>query len=59
VENDNKNQKLIKDKWIRDMIEVIVEEPEMILVEEIKNAREKDEEVIKVVEKIKKQELRH
>jgi len=52
VENDNKNQKLIKDKWIRDMMEVIVEEPEMIFVEKIKNAREKDEEVIKVVEKI-------
>ena len=50
VENDNKNQKLIKDKWIRDMMEVIVEEPEIILVEKIKSAREKDEEVIKVVE---------
>ena len=58
VENDNKNQKLIKNKWIRDMMEVVVEEPEMILVEKIKNAREKDEEVIKVVEKMKKAEVK-
>ena len=40
------------------MMEVVVEEPEMILVEKIKNAREKDEEVIKVVEKMKKAEVK-
>jgi len=32
------------------MMEVVVEEPEMKLVENIKRAREKDEKVVKVVE---------
>jgi len=40
------------------MMEVVVEESEMILVEKIKNAREKDEEVIKVVKKMKKAEVK-
>ena len=40
------------------MMEIIVEEPEMILVEKIKKIREKNEEVIKVVEKMKKAEVK-
>jgi len=35
-------------------MEVVVEGPEIILVEKIKRVREKDEEVVKVVEKMKK-----
>jgi len=58
VENNNENQKLIKEEWIREMIEVVVEEPEMILVEKIKKARGKDKEVVRVVEKIKKVEVK-
>ena len=54
IENNNENQKLIKEEWIRGMIEVVVEGLEMMLVEKIKRAREKDEEVVKVVEKMKK-----
>ena len=36
VENDNKNQKLIKKEQIRGMIKVVVEGPEMMLLEKIK-----------------------
>ena len=54
IENDNKNQKLIKEEWIRGMMEVIVEEPKMILVEKIKRTRGKDEEVVRVVKQMKK-----
>ena len=36
------------------MIEVVVERPEMMLLEKIKKARGKDEEVVRVVEEIKK-----
>jgi len=54
VENNNENQKLIKEEWIKGMIEVVVKGPEMMLVEKMKRAREKDEEVVKVVEKMKK-----
>ena len=58
IENNNENQKLIKEEWIRGMIEVVVEGLEMMLVEKIKRAREKDEEVVKVVEKMKKAEVK-
>ena len=54
VENDNENQKLIKEEWVREMIEVVVKEPETMLLEKIKKARGKDKEVVKVVEEIKK-----
>ena len=54
VENDNENQKLIKEEWVRGMIEVVVERPKTMLLEKIKKARGKDKEVVKVVEEIKK-----
>ena len=54
IKNDNENQKLIKKERIREMMEVVVEEPETMLVEKIKRARGKDEKVVKVVEKMKK-----
>ena len=47
VENNNKNQKLIKEEWIRKMIEVVVKETEG-----------KDERAVKVVEEMKKQRLK-
>ena len=53
VENNNKNQKLIKEEQICDLTEV-VKEPEIDIIEKIKIARRKDEKVVKVVEKIKK-----
>jgi len=40
------------------MIEVVVEGLETVLVEKVKRAREKDNEVIKVVEEIKKAEVK-
>jgi len=54
VENDNENQKLIKEEWIRGIMEVVVEGPETMLLEKIKKARGKNEEVVRVVEKMKK-----
>ena len=47
VENNNKNQKLIKEEWIRKMIEVVV-----------KGTEGKDERAVKVVEEMKKQRLK-
>jgi len=59
IENDNKNQKLIKEEWVQGMTEVVEEGSEAELVEKIKRAREKDEEVVKVVEEMKKMEVRN
>jgi len=54
VDKDNENQVFIKDNWICSMYEVVVEGPEVDLLEKIKKARGKDEDVIKVVEEMKK-----
>ena len=51
VKNDKENQKLIKEEWIREMMEVVVEELETILVEKIKKAKEKDKKVVKRLRK--------
>ena len=59
VENDNEDQKLIKEEWIREMMKVVVKELEMILIEKMKRAREKDKEVVRVIEETKKVGVRN
>ena len=54
VDKDNDNQVFIKDNWIRSIYEVIIEGPEIDLVEKIKKARSKDKDVVRVVEEMKK-----
>jgi len=54
VDKDNENQVFIKNNWIHSMYEVIVEGPEVNLVEKIKKARSKDEDVVRVVKEMKK-----
>jgi len=58
VDRDNNNQIFIKDNWIHSMYEVVVEGPEVDLLEKIKKARSKDEDIIRVVEEMKKTEVR-
>ena len=58
IEKDNDNQVFIKDNWIRSLYEIVVEGPEVDLVEKIKKARSKDEDVIRVVEEMKKAGIR-
>ena len=54
VENDNNNQVFIKDNWICSLKEVVIEGPEVDIVEKIKRARSKNEEVVRIVEEMKK-----
>ena len=54
VEKDNNNQVVIKDNWIHGLEEVVIEEPEVDIVEKIKRARGKNKEVVRIVEKMKK-----
>jgi len=54
VDRDNENQIFIKDNWICSMQEVVVEGLEVNIVEKIKKARSKDEDVVRVVEEMKK-----
>ena len=55
VEKDNENQVMLKEEWLEvRAMEPLIEGPEEEIVKTIKEARDKDEEVIKVVEKMKK-----
>ena len=54
IEKDNDNQVFIKDNWIRSLEEVVIEGPEVDIIEKIKKARSKDEEVVRIVEEMKK-----
>ena len=55
VERDNENQVMLKEEWLEiRAMEQLVEGPEEEIVKKIKEARDKDEEVIKAVEEIKK-----
>jgi len=55
VERDNKNQVILKEEWLEiRAMEQLVEGLEKEIVKRIKEARDKDEEVIKMVEEMKK-----
>ena len=54
VENNNDNQIFIKDNWIYSLKEVVIEGPEIDIVEKIKKTRSKNKEVVRIVKKIKK-----
>jgi len=54
TDKDNENQIFIKDHWIRSMYEVVVEGPEVEVVEKIKKARNKDKDIVRVVEEMKR-----
>jgi len=58
MDKDNENQVFIKNNWIRSMYEVVVEGPEVDLLEKIKKTRSKDEDIVRVVEEIKKAGVR-
>ena len=58
VDKDNENQVFIKNNWIHSMYEVVVEGLEVDIVEKIKKVRSKDKDVIRVVEEMKKAEVR-
>jgi len=55
VEKDNENQVMLKEEWIEvRLMEQLVERPEEEIVKKIKETRDKDKEVIKAVEEMKK-----
>ena len=55
VEKHNENQVMVKEEWLEvRAIEQLIEGPEERIVKKIKEAKDKDEEIIKVVEEMKK-----
>jgi len=57
MERDNDNQIIIKDNWLHKLEKVVIEGPEVEIME-IKKARDKDEEVVKIVEEMKKAKVK-
>ena len=58
VDRDNENQVVIKDNWIRSLQEVVIEGPEIDILEKIKKARSKDEDIVRIVEEMKKAKVK-
>ena len=54
INRDNKNQIVIKNNWIHKLQELVIEGPEVDIIEKIKKARDKDEDVVRGVEEMKK-----
>jgi len=58
VEKNNDNQIFIKDNWICSLQEVVIERPEVEMLEKIKRARSKNEDIVRVVKEIKKAKVK-
>ena len=58
VEKDNEDQVVIKDNWICKLQKVVIERPEVELLEKIKKARSRNEDIIRIVEKMKKTKIK-
>ena len=58
VDRDNENQVVIKENWVYNLQEVVIEGLEVDIVEKIKKARSKDENVIRVVEEMKRAKVK-
>ena len=58
VDKNNEDQVFIKDCWLCSLHEVVIKGLEGDIVEKIRKARSKDKEVVRVVEKMKKAEIR-
>jgi len=58
VEKDNENQVFIKNSWIHSLQEIVIEGPEMKILEKIKKVRSRDEDIVRVVENMKKAKVK-
>jgi len=58
IDKDNEDRVLIKDNWIHNLQEVLIERPEVGILEKIKKARSKDKDIVRVVEEMKKAKVR-
>jgi len=57
IEKNNENQIFIKNCWLYSLYEVVIEEPEVDIVEKIKKAKGRDKEIVRVVKEIKNRML--
>ncbi len=53
-----KQREITKDNWLCKLEEVVIEGPEVEIIKKIKKARSKDEEVVRIVEEMKKAKVK-
>jgi len=59
IVNDlDNNQIIVKDNWLHRLEEVIIEGPEVDILEKIKKARSRDKDVVRIVEEMKKAKVK-
>ena len=58
IEKDNNNQISIKNCQLYNLHEIVVKELEVKILEKIKKAKSKNKEIVRVVEKMKKTEIK-
>ena len=58
MERDNDNQIIIKDNWLCKLEEVVIEGPEVEIIIKRKKASSKDEEVVRIVEDMKRAKVK-
>ena len=58
VDRDNENQVVIKENWICSLQEVVLEGPEVDMLEKIKKTRSRDEDVVRIVKEMKKAKVK-
>jgi len=58
VEKNNENQVVVKENWLHRLEGVVVEGLEVDILEKIKNARSKDEDVVRIVEEMKRTKVK-
>jgi len=58
VDRDNEDQVIIKDNWIHSLQKIVIEGPEIDRLEKIKKARSRDEDIVRIVEEMKKAKVK-
>jgi len=58
VDRNNENQVVIKENWICSLQEVVIEGLEVDIVEKIKKIRSRDEDIVRIVEEMKKAKVK-
>ena len=58
VDRDNEDQVVIKNNWIHSLQEVVIGGLEIDILENIKKARSKDEDIVRIIEEMKKAKVK-
>ena len=58
IEKNNENQIVVKENWLHSRQKVVIEGPEVEKIKKIKKARNKNKDIVRIVEEIKKTNIK-